>query len=466
MSLWSIEDVAAGTVGQLEQKGSREINGVGTDTRADLKGKVFFALKGTSFDAHEFAGLAAEKGAAALVIDKDILKIPTDITVIKVENTLIALQHFSTWHRKRWAGKVVALTGSNGKTTTKEFVSTLLSLKFPVLATKGNLNNHIGVPLTLLELRAQHKFAIIEMGMNHGGEIEVLTKLAIPDVVLVTNVGRAHMESFGGIEKIALAKEEIYENAPDKATRVYNLDNSYTGTMRARAPGGCRVITYSSYAKDVDVSFKEKVLTLEYVEVSGHIGAEPGQVKIPSFGRQQVSNAMAAASIALACGVEAPLIWKGLANCKSGWGRSQIVELESGAKVLFDAYNANPDSCATALENFSLLASRGKKYIVFGDMLELGADSKKFHEEAGKLMAHIDPQAVLLIGEYAQEVEQGLKRAGFKKTIIISGTYEEKLARSFGAVLQTGDVVLVKGSRGMKLERVVEQWAPHNLSNT
>jgi UDP-N-acetylmuramoyl-tripeptide--D-alanyl-D-alanine ligase len=216
----------------------------------------------------------------------------------------------------------------------------------------------------------------------------------------------------------------------------------------------------------VDVSFKEKVLTLDYVEVSGHIGPEPGQVKIPSFGRQQVSNAMAAASIAMACGIEAPLIWKGLAQCKSGWGRSQIVELDSGAIVLFDAYNANPDSCATALENFSLLAARGKKYIVFGDMLELGANSKKYHEEAGQLMAHIEPQGVLLIGDYALDVEGGLKNAGFKKTITISTAYEEKLARSFGAVLQTGDVVLVKGSRGMKLERVVEQWAPHNLSKT
>ena len=464
--IWSIKEITEGTGGILKQTGSRDITGVGTDTRSDLKGKIFFALRGENYDAHEFAGQAATKGTAVLVVDKKILKIPEDVTVIEVDDTLKALQNFATWHRNKWTGKIVGLTGSNGKTTTKEFCATILSQKFPVLATKGNLNNHIGVPLTLLELRPQHKYALIEMGMNHAGEILMLTKMANPDVVLVTNVGRAHIEFFGEIEKIAHAKEEIYEAAKDKATRIFNLDNTYTGTMRARAPGGCRVITYSSYAKNVDISFKEKVLTLDYVEVSGHIANEPGQVKIPSFGRQQVSNAMAAAAVALACGIEAPLIWKGLANCKSGWGRSQIVDLDSGAKVLFDAYNANPDSVATALENFSLLATRGKKYVVFGDMLELGKDSKTYHEEVGKLMAKADPHSVFLIGEHAEDVERGLKRAGFNKTIIISNTYEEKLASSFGAVLQTGDVVLVKGSRGMKLERVVERWGPHNLSKT
>jgi UDP-N-acetylmuramoyl-tripeptide--D-alanyl-D-alanine ligase len=466
MSIWSISDLVNATGGKIIQNTSRNIDGVSTDTRTDLKDKVFFALRGESFDAHEFAGLAAEKGASVIVIDKDILKITDDVAVIKVEDTLKALQSFATWHRSRFTGKVVGITGSNGKTTTKEFCSTILSQKFPVLSTKGNLNNHVGLPLTLLELRAQHKFAVVEMGMNHEGEIAFLTEMAKPDIVAVTNVGRAHIEFFGSVEKIARAKEELYEHAPKNSVRIYNLDNQYTAMMRARAPGGCKVITFSSYAKDVDISLKEKVLTLDYITVSGHIGKEPGEVKIPSFGRQQVSNAMMASAVALACGVEAPLIWKGLAKCKSGWGRSQVVDLENGAKVLFDAYNANPDSCAMAFENFSLLAARQKKYVVFGDMLELGSHASEYHREAGELMARIDPQAVLLIGNYAEDVKTGLIKAGFNKNIIVSGTYEEKLATSFGAVLETGDVVLVKGSRGMKLERVVELWEPHNLSKT
>jgi len=463
MNIWTIDDVVKGTGGSLLQRGERPITGVSTDTRADLNGHIFFALRGENFDAHEFAGAAVERGASILLVDREIPKVANEVTVIRVDDTLSALQKFGTWHRKRWVGKLIALTGSNGKTTTKEFCHTILSQKFPTLCTKGNLNNHIGVPLTLLQLRPQHKFAVIEMGMNHHGEITDLVSLSLPDIVLVTNVGRAHIEFFGTIEKIAKAKEEIYDSANVTATRIYNLDNTFTAMMRARAPGGCKVIAYSGYAKDVDVSLKDKLLTLEYLEVAGTIGGEPGQVRIPSFGRQQVSNAMGAACVALACGIDAPLIWKGLQHCRSGWGRGQLVELESGAKVLFDAYNANPDSCATAFENFSKVASRGKKYVVFGDMLELGEAASGLHREMGELMAAIQPEAVLLVGQHGPDVEKGLRASGFKKSIVISKTYEEKLATSFGGVLQTGDVVLVKGSRGMKLERVVECWGPQNF---
>jgi UDP-N-acetylmuramoyl-tripeptide--D-alanyl-D-alanine ligase len=463
MKAWSIENIIEATGGKLEQKGTIEIDGVGTDTRKDLKNKIFFALKGDSYDAHEFAGTAAAQGAAVLIIDKKIPKILAETTVIKVSDTFEALQKFASWHRKNWSGKLIGLTGSNGKTTTKEFCQVILSQKFPTLATKGNLNNHFGVPLTLLELRSEHKFAVIEMGMNHAGEISNLTQMCAPDIVVVTNVGRAHIEHFGTIEAIAHAKEEIYEAALAKTIRIYNLDNQHTATMRARAPGGCKVFTFSSYAKDVDVSFKEKLLTLDYVEIQGRISKDLGQVKIPSFGRQQVANAMAASCVALACGIDAPLIWKGLAQCKSSWGRGQVIDLESGAKLLFDAYNANPDSVSVAFENFAKLSCRGKKYVVFGDMLELGVIAQSAHQEVGQCLADMGLEGILVIGVKARDVESGLRSKGFKKNIVISDVYEEKLATSFGAVLETGDMVLVKGSRGMHLERVVECFRPQNF---
>lgn len=463
MSVWTAEDILEGTGGSLKQKGSRAFNGVTTDSRQDPKDKIFFALKGDQFDGHEFAGTAVENGASALVIDRKIPKTSPEVTVIQVDDTLTALQKFGLWHRLKWPGKLVGLTGSNGKTTTKEFCHTLLSQKFPVLSTKGNLNNHIGVPLTLLELRPQHKLAVVEMGMNHAGEISALTNMSQPDIVLVTNVGRAHIEFFGSVEGIAKAKEEIYESAPMKATRIYNLDDQHTAMMRARAPGGCRIVTYSSYGRDVDISFKEKIFTLDYIEIQGWICGDPGQVRLPAFGRQQVANAMAASAVAVACGLDAPLIWKSLALCKTGWGRGQIVELQNGAKVLFDAYNSNPDSCASALDNFSRLSCRGRKFVVFGDMLELGEGSKKFHQEAGEQIAKVNPDGVLVFGPHASDVEWGLKSGGYSKNIVLSNTYEEKLATSFGGVLQTGDVVLVKGSRGMKMERVVEAWQPRNF---
>lgn len=463
MSVWTIEQLVAATGGQLVHRGTRPLNGVGTDTRGDLRDKIFVPLKGEKFDAHEFAGQACQQGASAVLVHRDTLPLPPEVTVIRVTDTLEALTKFAHWHRTQWKGKLVGLTGSNGKTTTKEFCQTVLSKKYPVLVTEGNLNNHIGVPLTLLRLRTEHRLAVIEMGMNHSGEIAQLCKIAEPDVVLVTNVGRAHIEHFGSIEAIAKAKEEIYENAPLKATRIYNMDNPQTVMMRVRAPGGCRVLTFSSYERNVDVSLREKLFTIDYIEVQGLIAGEPGSVKIPSYGRQIVENAMAAAAIGLACDIDAPTIWSALKNCKSGWGRNQIVELENGARVLFDAYNANPDSAAMAIENFSKLAVRGRKFVAFADMLELGADSAKMHQEVGAKIAHLAPEAVLLYGQQARAVENGLRIAGFAKTIVVSDGYDEALARQLGSMLQAGDVVLVKGSRGMKMERMVQLWAPHSL---
>lgn len=467
MGVWSIDDLVEGTGGKVLQRGAKPLLGVGTDSRSDLTGKIFFALKGPSFDAHEFVGMAVQKGAAAVVISQKILKVDADVAVVQVEDTLKALQDFGLWHRSRWSGKLIGLTGSNGKTTTKEFIKTILSQKYPCLATVGNLNNHIGVPLTLLELRNTHKFAVIEMGMNHSNEIKLLCELSKPDIVLVSNVGRAHIENFAdGIEGIARAKEEIYENAPPKATRIYNMDNKFTALMRARAPGNCEVITYSSYDKDVDVTLKEKVLTMDYVEVQGKIRKEPGHVKIPAFGRQQVSNAMAAASVALACKIEEPLIWTGLTQCRGIWGRGQLVDLEMGAKVLFDAYNSNPDSAQMAMDNFSKLSARGKKYIVAGSMLELGDLAPSAHYQLGEQMADSGPEAVLLVGQFCREMEAGLRSKGFNKNIMISENFDEKLATAFGKVLSTGDLVLVKGSRGMKLERVVQCWNPINWESS
>ncbi|MCC6278075.1 MAG: UDP-N-acetylmuramoyl-tripeptide--D-alanyl-D-alanine ligase [Oligoflexia bacterium] len=459
-SLWTHDQLVGATGGRWIQTGSRPFSGVGTDTRQNLNDKIFCALKGENFDAHEFAGQAVSSGASCLVVEKDILPVKSDVSVLRVSNVLEALQNFAKWHRQHWPGKLVALTGSNGKTTTKEFITQILAQKYPVLATQGNLNNHIGVPLTLLGLRPTHKFAVVEMGMNHAGEIKKLTEIALPDVVIVTNVGRAHIEFFGTVEGIAQAKEEIYEAAPLKATRIYNLDNNHTATMRARAPGGCRVITYSSFEKGADVTLREKVLTLDYVEVQGVIGGEPGHAKIPVFGKQQVSNAMAAAAVAMACGIDSPLIWKGLAKAQASWGRGQVVDLECGAKVLFDAYNANPDSMAMAIENFSKVSSRGKKLAVIGEMLELGKDSAQLHREVGELLATVQLEAVFVIGPHAQDLASGLRGRGFSKKLIISDTYQENLATEFAHMLETGDIVLVKGSRGMKMERFVKAFHP------
>jgi UDP-N-acetylmuramoyl-tripeptide--D-alanyl-D-alanine ligase len=400
------------------------------------------------------------------VVDKSKIPQNLNIGIIAVEDTLKALQDFAAWHRQQWKGVMVGITGTNGKTTTKEFLQTILSQKHPTLSTKGSLNNHFGVPLTLLELSEQHKYAVIEMGMNHYHEIENLVQIAVPDIVLVTNVGTGHIENFGSVEGIAKAKQEIYDFAPAKATRIYNLDNEWTALMRARAPGQCKVMTYSSYARDVDVSLKEKLLAQDFVEVQGVIGSDFGQAKIKAFGRQQVANAMAAATAALAVGLDAPLIWKGLSLCQSIWGRGQFVNLECGAQAMFDGYNANPESVALSIENFSKLKpASGRRFVVFGDMMELGEQSPSEHFKAGEKIALLQPEAVLIFGRWADQVEQGMRSHKFDKKAVVSSTYEEKLAIEFGAVLQPGDLILVKGSRGMGLERVLELWHPLNFDS-
>ncbi len=464
MSVWKIENLVDATAGILSHRGTCTLDGVGTDTRSNLNNKIFFALKGENFDAHDYVEVAIQNGASAVIVDRHIsVSVGADVHVVVVEDVLKALQKFASWHRKQWHGKMIGLTGSNGKTTTKEFIYTILSMKHLTACTQGNLNNHIGVPLTLLDLREEHKFSVVEMGMSHAHEIEELVQMSLPDVVLVTNVGTAHIESFGTIDKIANAKEEIYEFALPHATRIYNLDDEYTAMMRARAPGGCKILTYSSHTRDVNVSLKEKFFTFDYLEVQGVIGEDPGQARVPVFGRHQISNCMAAAAVGLAFNIDAPTIWKGLTKFHGSWGRGQIVELTGGAKVLFDAYNANPDSTKVALDNFSRLKILGKKYLVLGDMLELGIDSPQLHFEIGREASKLNPDGVLLIGQFANDIGRGMQDAGYKKTTVISKTYEEKLAAQMGNMLETGDVVLVKGSRGMKLERAVQLWSPLNF---
>jgi len=460
---WTIDDVVEGTGGKLIQRGSRIPMSVGTDTRAELEGTVFIALKGDRFDAHDFLEKAAER-AAVLVVHKNAdLKWPRDLSVIFVDDTLKALQCFGHWHRARWDGRMVAITGTNGKTTTKEFTRILLSQKFPTLATEGSLNNHWGVPLTLLRLRPHHRFAVVEMGMNHHGEINALMQIAEPSVCLVTNVGHSHMEFFSSIEDVALAKEEMYAAARPDAVFIFNLDNPHTKKMAEKYRCQHKSLTFSTYENDCDVFLKEKMSTLEYIEVQGAIGGEPGQAKIPVFGRQNVANVGAASCVALAFGLDAALIWKGLGQLKASWGRGEIIQLASGAKILFDAYNANPESTLAALDNFKRLAVRGKKYLVLGEMREQGALSSELHEEIGQRASEVGAARAAFIGEHAEDFKRGFLKKGDSEKLVISNTYEEKLAQDLGAMLQNGDVVLVKGSRGVRLERVVENWKPLNF---
>jgi len=443
--------------------------GVTTDTRSEVAGHLFFALSGPNFDGNRFAEEALKKGALGVVVDDPQMaqKLVTyfpDNLVVSVESTLKSLQLLAQRWRIKNKFQVLAITGSNGKTTTKTFCAHLVSQKFATNYAKGSFNNHIGLPLTLLSTSAEAKVVIVEMGMNHAGEITELCTIAQPDVVVVTMVGSGHIENLGSVEAIAKAKEEIYLGAKDNARRIYNLDNPHTREMMNRHAASARfagkddrVLTFSYYDPAAAVHLRDVVSTFDHVEIAGRIGGEPGRVKIPIFGRQNVYNIMAAACVALAAGVEPDIIWKSLSGCKTEWGRNQVMKLKGGARVVFDGYNANPESVLALLENLSRIKVRGRRYAVLGEMLELGSHSAEMHRSIARQIAELKFDFVWFYGSPYKEFEEAYKEIYPSGDFAATESFDESLTMSLKSRLEADDLIVLKGSRGMKLERVLAQ---------
>lgn len=467
----SLSDVVRATNGTVQTKNQETFSGVGSDTRVDLSGQLFFALKGESFDAHLFLRKAVEQGAAGLVVHEDrpeLAELSEKVTVIRVEDTLKALQELATDQRHQSGAMVIGITGSNGKTTSKEFAAAVISSKFKVHYPKGSFNNHWGVPFTLLAEPKGTEVSLIEMGMNHAGEIQRLCEIADPDIVVVSMVGRAHIEHFGTIEKIAEAKEEIYRFSKPEAIRIYNVDSELTRKMQEKAsrefPKAKKILTFSKENSKADVFFKIEELTMSSIALTGTIRGTPGKAVVPVFGEQNLTNLMVAASVALAVGMEPAEIWASLPKCKTNWGRNQLIKLRSGAELLFDGYNANPDSMKALLDNVKLLRSSGQKIGVFAQMLELGELSSPLHQELGEQVGQAGFDLVWFYGSDCEAFERGIKAAGFHKNLVISMSYEDSLASRVASVIKDRDRVLVKGSRGMKLERFVQACDPLDFS--
>lgn len=470
MRTMELKDVLAATKGQALSEVKMKFQGIGTDTRQSLDGQLFVALKGDSFDAHNFLDKAVAQGAAALLVHEDspmVQSLKSKVTVIKVADTLKGLQGLGNWARKTAKATIIGITGSNGKTTTKEFTAAILDSFKTVHYSKGSFNNHWGVPFTLLQLDPQKEIAVVEMGMNHAGEITELVKIAEPDIVVCTMVGRAHIEHFGTIEKIAEAKEEIYEASSPTATRVYNLDNPLTRKMYEKAQKKfpqAKLVTFSSQDPKADVYLKLEAMGLQSLKVAGHIEDEDGEVTVPVFGAQNLTNLMAAAAIGIAAGLDPEQVWTGLSHCKTIWGRNQLLELKSGAQMIFDGYNANPDSMKALLDNVKILTTKGRKIGVFGEMLEMGALAGSLHEELGELVGKTGFDKVYFIGASEAAFEKGLKKSGYKNAFNIAKDFKDEAAREFASDLRPGDMAMVKGSRGMKLERFVLPCEPKDFS--
>ncbi|MCB0415135.1 MAG: UDP-N-acetylmuramoyl-tripeptide--D-alanyl-D-alanine ligase [Bdellovibrionales bacterium] len=457
----TLKELAVAVDGEIISAVNSKFSGVVTDTRASLEGHLFVALRGESFDAHDF--LNKKLNPAILLVDRitsDILQMADRVSIVIVEDTLIGLQNLAHYWREKLNTPIFAITGSNGKTTSKEFTAQILSDLMPVHYSKGSFNNHWGVPFSLLGLAKTHKSAIIEMGMNHEGELKALCKIARPNVTVVTMVGSSHIGYFKDQSHVAKAKEEIYRYSPE-SIKIFNLDNAHTLKMYKHYRPHSACLTFSSEKTEADVFLKVVSSGLTYLEVEGYIRGGSGAAKVNVFGEHNIVNLMVACCGALALKVPAKEIWKQIEKCKTSWGRNQLFTYDGQVDVLFDAYNANPESMAALLSNTKKISVVGKKIAILGEMGELGEFSQQFHEKLAHQVKESSFDLVWFVGPSQQQFGKCLVSEGFKNSLLLSDTYNELLDKQVQNMLNPGDVVLIKGSRFNRLEKILDSWAPH-----
>ena len=424
--------------------------GLSTDSRQCRAGEVFVALRGEKFDGHQFVGQILATSALAAVVEKSWLESPTGArgNLIIVEDTLLALQQIGQAVRRRWGKTVIAITGSNGKTTTKEMVASVLAQNKIVLKTTGNLNNHIGVPLTLAELQHSHDIAVIEMGMNHDGEIARLCEIAGPDLGLITNVGRAHIEFFKTLDGVARAKGELFEYLRRRDGIAFlNADDP---KLKMILPSGTKAISYGlNHAAQVQGKIagvdEDGCVTLAWKNQN---------ITLAIPGTHNAINALAAIAVGEYAGVAPEQIRTALAGTLPVAKRMQILK-RGAVTIINDAYNANPESMTAALEFLAALPIHGSghRIAVLGDMLELGEAAPAAHAEIGALLRRLPIHAVFACGPQMKHLVQAIGEIKWAEH------FEDKarLSAEVGRSIRPGDVILLKGSRGMAMEEVVEK---------
>ena len=417
---------------------------VTTDSRNCPEGSLFIALKGESFNGNAFAGKALETGCAYAIIDEPEYAVEGDQRYILVDNCLQTLQQLANYHRRQLGTQVIGITGTNGKTTTKELISAVLSQSHNILYTLGNLNNHTGVPSTLLRLKAEHDLAVIEMGANHPGEIKFLSEIVEPDCGIITNVGKAHLEGFGSFEGVIKTKGELYDFLRKKegSTVFIHHDNAYLMNIA----GGLNLIPYGT-EDDLYVNGRitgnSPYLTFEWK--AGKAG-ETYQVQTQLIGEYNFPNALAAITIGLFFGVEAAKINEALAGYTPQNNRSQLKKTNDNTLII-DAYNANPTSMMAALQNFRNMEVP-HKMLLLGDMRELGAESAAEHQKIADYIKECDFEEVWLVGEQFAAAEHSFK------------TYPnvQEVIKELETNKPKGYTILIKGSNGIKLSSTVDHF--------
>ncbi|MES9855841.1 MAG: UDP-N-acetylmuramoyl-tripeptide--D-alanyl-D-alanine ligase [Sedimenticola sp.] len=422
---------------------------VSTDSRTLAAGDLFVALEGPNFDGHNYLELAAQHGASGAMVQHEVA---TGLPLLQVDSTLKGLGRLAALWRQRAGASLVAVTGSNGKTTVKEMLASILRCRGEVLATEGNLNNEIGLPLTLLRLQEQ-PYAVVEMGANHTGEIDYLSRIAQPDVALLINAGRAHLEGFGSLEGVARAKGEIINGLADNGCFIFNADDRWAGLWRQMA--GERTYRTFGTVQSADVSSPEEAWEIVWSD-GGFFSRFPVstpegelQVKLPMAGRHNRMNALAAITAAQVMGVDLSQISSGLESLRPVKGRLYPLVGSNGMQLVDDSYNANPDSVSAAIE--VLATAPGRRFLVLGELAEMGAGGERFYRELGELARRSGIEHLYAVGAAVAAVDAfGNGGCGFAG--------RDELIEGLQQRLEPEDCVLVKGSRRAGMEQVINRF--------
>ncbi|MFN2508459.1 MAG: UDP-N-acetylmuramoyl-tripeptide--D-alanyl-D-alanine ligase [Chthoniobacterales bacterium] len=431
----------------------RTLTHISTDSRTIQAGDLFVPIRGENFDGHRFVEQAAQKGAAGALVEESWNgDVPPTFALIRVADTLVAYQQIAASYRRSLPLKVIAITGSNGKTSTKDFVAAALSRRFRVTKTEGNFNNHVGLPQTMLNASAQDEIAVWELGMNHPGEIAALAGLALPDVGIITNIGVAHIEFMGSREAIAQEKGALAEAVKADGTMILNADDAFSASIARRTRAKTIFAGIGSGTVRAD-DIRQSASGSEFTILEG---AHRCRAQLPVAGLHMVQNAVLAVAAGRAFGLSIEECAAGLASAPLTKARLQLREIR-GVQFLDDSYNANPESMKAALRTLVELDAEGQRIAVLGQMNELGVEAERGHAEVGETAASLRIDYLITVGEQGAAISRAAARAGLEKTTNVAAPAEA--ADVLSDLTSAGDLVLVKGSRSARMERVLEAFS-------
>ena len=447
-----LSKIAEFTAATGDFQGEELVDRYSIDSRSIAPGALFFAVKGERLDGHDFVSAALENNAVAAVVRKDQWhRFRGNPRLLAVDDTLVALQTLAAAVRKLWGKSLIGVTGSAGKTTTKEAIAHVLASQFRVLKSEGNFNNHFGLPLMLLKLEPEHDLAVIEIGMSHAGEIRALAKIAQPDIGVVTNVAPVHLEFFDSLAGIARAKYELIESLPSSGTAILNADDEYVSHFGRDFKG--RVIQYgTSIGADVCAGNIDSQ-GAQGSEFDIVVAGSREHARLPLVGDHNVLNALAAVSASIACGMKLGPAAAALATLKPADSRGQVLQL-GNITVINDCYNSNPKALEAMVDALSGMKA-ARRIVVAGEMLELGPAGEELHRESGRHIGEKKIDVLLGVRGFAQELVEGAQQSGTRAEFVAT---PEEAGEWLARETHDGDVVLLKASRGVKLEKALDIW--------